>query len=121
MIKYLDLQQLTMLHGDEIHQAVRRVVDSGWFLTGQENKRFEEAYARYIGTSYCVGCGNGLDALTLIFQAYKEMGVMHDGDEVIVPANTYIASILAISQNGLVPVLVEPDEHTFQIDDSLIQ
>ena len=121
MIKYLDLQQLTMLHGDEIHQAVRRVVDSGWFLTGQENKRFEEAYARYTGTSYCVGCGNGLDALTLIFQAYKEMGVMHDGDEVIVPANTYIASILAISQNGLVPVLVEPDEHTFQIDDSLIQ
>ena len=121
MIKYLDLQQLTMLHGDEIHQAVRRVVDSGWFLTGQENKRFEEAYARYIGTSYCVGCGNGLDALTLIFQAYKEMGVMHDGDEVIVPANTYIASILAISQNGLVPVLVEPDEHSFQIDDSLIQ
>ena len=109
------------MHADEINAAVQRVVDSGWYLQGAENKAFAEEYARYIGTRYCVGCGNGLDALTLILRAYKEMGRLHDGDEVIVPANTYIATILAITENNLTPVLVEPRIDTFQIDDSLIE
>lgn len=109
------------MHADEISAAVQRVVDSGWYLQGNENKAFAEEYARYIGTRYCVGCGNGLDALTLILRAYKEMGRLHDGDEVIVPANTYIATILAITENNLTPVLVEPRIDTFQIDDRLIE
>ena len=121
MIKYLELSKVTAMHADEIRQAVRRVVDSGWYLQGNENKAFEEEYARYTGTRHCVGCGNGLDSLTLILRAYMEMGVMQRGDEVIVPANTYIASILAITENGLKPVLVEPRPDTFQIDDSLIE
>lgn len=109
------------MHADEISAAVQRVVDSGWYLQGNENKAFAEEYARYIGTRYCVGCGNGLDALTLILRAYKEMGRLHDGDEVIVPANTYIATILAITENNLTPVLVEPRIDTFQIDDRQIE
>lgn len=109
------------MHTDEISAAVQRVVDSGWYLQGAENKAFAEEYARYIGTRYCVGCGNGLDALTLILRAYKEMGRLHDGDEVIVPANTYIATILAITENNLTPVLVEPRIDTFQIDDRQIE
>lgn len=109
------------MHADEISAAVQRVVDSGWYLQGNENKAFAEEYARYIGTRHCVGCGNGLDALTLILRAYKEMGRLHDGDEVIVPANTYIATILAITENNLTPVLVEPRIDTFQIDDNLIE
>lgn len=109
------------MHADEISAAVQRVVNSGWYLQGNENKAFVEEYARYIGTRYCVGCGNGLDALTLILRAYKEMGRLHDGDEVIVPANTYIATILAITENNLTPVLVEPRIDTFQIDDRLIE
>ena len=121
MIKYLDLKAVTAMHTDEISAAVQRVVDSGWYLQGAENKAFAEEYARYIGTRYCVGCGNGLDALTLILRAYKEMGRLHDGDEVIVPANTYIATILAITENNLTPVLVEPRIDTFQIDDRQIE
>ena len=121
MIKYLELSKVTAMHADEIRQAVRRVVDSGWYLQGNENKAFEEEYARYTGTRHCVGCGNGLDSLMLILRAYMEMGAMSRGDEVIVPANTYIASILAITENGLKPVLVEPRPDTFQIDDSLIE
>lgn len=121
MIKFLDLKAVTAMHADEISAAVQRVVDSGWYLQGNENKAFAEEYARYIGTRYCVGCGNGLDALTLILRAYKEMGRLHDGDEVIVPANTYIATILAITENNLTPVLVEPHIDTFQIDDNLIE
>lgn len=109
------------MHANEISAAVQRVVDSGWYLQGNENKAFAEEYARYIGTRYCVGCGNGLDALTLILRAYKEMGRLHDGDEVIVPANTYIATILAITENNLTPVLVEPRIDTFQIDDRQIE
>lgn len=109
------------MHTDEISAAVQRVVDSGWYLQGNENKAFAEEYARYIGTRYCVGCGNGLDALTLILRAYKEMGRLHDGDEVIVPANTYIATILAITENNLTPVFVEPRIDTFQIDDRQIE
>ena len=121
MIKFLDLQKVTAKYADEIHEAVLRVVDSGWYLQGEENKRFEQDYAEYIGTDYAIGCANGLDALIWIFRAYVEMGVMQPGDEVIVPANTYIASILAISENGLVPVLVDPDIDTYQIDDRLIE
>lgn len=121
MIKFLDLQKITNKYSDEIHEAVSRVIDSGWYLQGEENKRFEEHYAEYIGTKYCVGCANGLDALIWIFRAYIEMGVMRSGDEVIVPANTYIASILALTENGLKPVLVEPSIDTCQIDDSKIE
>lgn len=121
MIKFLDLQKVTAKYADEIHEAVNRVVDSGWYLQGAEVKRFEEDYARYIGTRHCVGVGNGLDALTLIYRAYIEMGVMKPGDEVIVPANTYIASILAITENGLKPVLVEPRMDTLEIDDERIE
>lgn len=121
MVKFLDLQAVTKLHGAEIHEAVRRVVDSGFYLQGSENARFEADYARFIGTDYCVGCGNGLDALIWIYRAYIEMGLMQPGDEVIVPANTYIASILAITENGLVPVLVEPRLDTLEIDDRAIE
>lgn len=121
MIKFLDLKAVTAMHADEISAAVQRVVNSGWYLQGNENKAFAEEYARYIGTRYCVGCGNGLDALTLILRAYKEMGRLHDGDEVIVPANTYIATILAITENNLTPVFVEPRIDTFQIDDRQIE
>lgn len=120
-IKYLELKKVTEQHADEIHEAVRRVVDSGWYLQGEAVARFEADYSAYIGTKHCIGCGNGLDALTLILRAYIEMGIMQPGDEVIVPANTYIASILAITDNGLVPVLVEPDINSFQIDDRLIE
>lgn len=117
MIKYLDLQAVN--HPYE--HAADEVLRSGWYLRGEQTRRFEQHYADYIGTKHCIGCGNGLDALTLILRAYKEMGVMNDGDEVIVPANTYIASILAVTENNLTPVLVEPDIHTLQIDDSLIE
>jgi Predicted pyridoxal phosphate-dependent enzyme apparently involved in regulation of cell wall biogenesis len=121
MIKFLDIQKITAKYSDEIHEAVNRVVDSGWYLQGIENEAFEANYSKYIGTKYTVGVANGLDALIWIFRAYIEMGVMQPGDEIIVPANTYIASILAISENGLVPVLVEPNIDTYQIDDNLIE
>lgn len=120
-IKFLDLQKITQKYSTEIHEAVSRVIDSGWYLQGKENEKFEADYSAYIGTKYTVGCANGLDALIWIFRAYVEMGVMKPGDEVIVPANTYIASILAISENGLKPVLVEPSIETYQIDDSKIE
>lgn len=120
-IPYLSLQRVNNLHIDEIRQAVDRVVQSGWYLKGEATRRFETNYARYLGVDHCVACGNGLDALTLIFRAYKEMGLLTDGDEVIVPANTYIASILSITENHLRPVLVEPDSNTLQIDDRLVE
>lgn len=121
MINFLDLQKITAKYSDEIHEAVCRVVDSGWYLQGKENEIFEEKYSQYIGSKHTIGCANGLDALILIFRAYIEMGVMKPGDEVIVPANTYIASILAITENGLIPVLVEPKLATYQIDDAKIE
>ena len=121
MTKFLDLQKVTAKYSDEIHEAVNRVVDSGWYLQGKENESFEANYSQYIGTNYTVGVANGLDALILIFRAYIEMDMMQPGDEIIVPANTYIASILAISENGLVPVLVEPSIETYQIDDTKIE
>ena len=117
----MDLKRVNAMHADEIEQAALDVIRSGWYLQGDANKMFEQHYAEYIGTKYCVGCANGLDALTLIYRAYIELGIMHKGDEVIVPANTYIASILAITENGLRPVLVEPRFDTLQIDDSLIE
>lgn len=120
-VSFLSLQEITDKYSEEIHKAVLQVVDSGWYLQGQEVGRFEQHYAKYIGTRHSVGVANGLDALTLILRAYKELGVMKDGDEVIVPANTYIASILAISENRLIPVLVEPDIRTYEIDDSRIE
>ena len=121
MIKFLDLQAIAAKYSDEIHSAVSRVVDSGWYTQGDENKRFEADYANYIGAKYCIGVGNGLDALRLILRAYIELGIIDEGDEVIVPANTYIASVLAITDNRLVPVLVEPNIETFQIDDTKIE
>ena len=121
MIKYLPLKQINDRYDAELHEAVGRVMDSGWYLKGEQAQRFERNYATYIGTKYCVGVANGLDALTLILRAYIEKGVMESGDEVIVPANTFIASILSISDCGLTPVLVEPCIDTFQIDDSQIE
>jgi len=121
MIKFLDLKGVTDLYSDELHEAVNRVVNSGWYLQGNENKVFETNYANYIGSPYCVGVGNGLDALIWIYRAYIELGIMKPGDEVIVPANTYIASILAITENDLVPVLVEPKMETLEIDDEAIE
>ena len=121
MIKFLDIQKITSKYADEIHEAVNRVVDSGWYLQGQENASFERHYSDYIGTKYTVGVANGLDALIWILRGYIELGVMKLGDEVIVPANTYIATILAITENGLKPVLVEPNINTYQIDDRLIE
>lgn len=117
MIKYLDLKAVNAPY----EHAADEVLRSGWYLKGEATKQFEAHYAEYIGTKYCIGCGNGLDALTLIFRAYIELGVMIPGDEVIVPANTYIASILAVTECGLKPVLIEPDIHTLQIDDTLIE
>ena len=121
MVKLLDLQAITLAHGDEYKAAINRVVESGWFLQGNENKRFEADYAKYIGTNYCINVANGLDALKLILRGYKELGVMQDGDEIIVPANTYIATILAITDNNLVPVLVEPTWEHLELDVNQIE
>ena len=120
-VPFLSLKDVTNMHGDEIREAAFRVINSGWYLQGKENDLFEQHYAEYIGTKYCIGCANGLDALIWIFRAYIELGAMQPGDEVIVPANTYIATILAITENGLKPVLIEPKRETLEIDDSLIE
>jgi len=120
-ISFLSLKEITEKYSNEIHEAVKRVIDSGWYLQGKENAAFEAHYSQYIGTKHTIGCANGLDALVWILRAYMELGVMAPGDEVIVPANTYIASILAITDNDLVPVLVEPDIASYQIDDSKIE
>ncbi len=121
MIKFLDIHKITNLYSFEIHRAASRVIDSGWYLLGEEVKAFEKEYANFIGTTHCVGVANGLDALRLILRAYIELGIMKEGDEIIVPANTFIASIIAITDNRLVPVLVEPDITTYQIDDKKIE
>ena len=120
-IPFLSLTDVTALHGAEINEAVSRVVNGGWYLQGKENEQFEKHYSEFIGTKHTIGCANGLDALIWIFRAYIEMGVMSPGDEVIVPANTYIATILAITENGLIPVLIEPKPKTLEIDDDLIE
>ena len=121
MIKFLDIQKITDSFQPYIMNAVEKVVKSGWYLLGEEVKTFEDEYASYIGVKECIGTANGLDALRLILRAYIEMGVMQEGDEVIVPANTYIASILAITDNRLKPVLVEPDPMTYNFDISSIE
>ncbi len=121
MIRFLDLQALNARHRDELIAAFTRVLDSGWYVLGDEVTRFEGAFADYCGTRFCIGVGNGLDALTLSLRAWKELGRLHEGDEVIVPANTYIASILAITENRLQPVLVEPEEQSFNLDPALIE
>lgn len=121
MIKFLDLQKINGQYAQEIKAATARVVDSGWYLLGEETESFEQNYAHFIGTKYCIGVANGLDALRLILRAYIELGVMCEGDDVIVPANTYIASILAITDNRLTPVFVEPNINTYQIDENLVE
>lgn len=115
MINFLDLKKINLQYKAELKDAFSRVIDSGWYIRGNECNEFEKEFAAYCGTKYCVGVANGLDALILIFRAYKELGILQNGDEVIVPANTYIASILAISENNLNPVLVEPDPTTMLI------
>lgn len=120
MIKFLDLQKINLLHQEEIEEKLINVFRSGWYLLGEEVQNFENNLAKYIGAKYAIGVANGLDALRLIFRAYIELGIMQKGDEVIVPANTYIASILALSDNGLIPVLVEPNDQTYNIDISKI-
>lgn len=121
MVRFLDLEAINAVYAEKIEEALLRVARSGWYLRGKELRSFEEVYARYIGCRHAIGCGNGLDALRLILRAYMEMGVLREGDEVIIPANTYIASVLAVTDNGLKPVFVEPNEETLQIDDTLIE
>lgn len=116
MIPFLDLKGLNAQYREELIEACTKVIDSGWYIQGNECKEFDKEFAEYCGTKHAIGVANGLDALILILRAYKELGVMQDGDEVIVPSNTYIASILAISENNLVPVLVEPDINTYLLD-----
>ncbi len=121
MIPFLDLKKINANYSQQIKKATARVVDSGWYILGKEGEVFEDEFAKYCGVKHCLGVANGLDALILIFRAYKELGLMKDGDEVLVPANTYIASILAISANNLVPILVEPNIATYNIDPDLIE
>ena len=121
MIKFLDLQVINNSFEPQLSQAVQRVVSSGWYLLGEEAKQFENEYATFTGTKHCIGVANGLDALRLVLKAWIEMGVMKAGDEIIVPANTYIASVLSITDNQLAPVLVEPDINTYNIDPFLIE
>jgi dTDP-4-amino-4,6-dideoxygalactose transaminase len=118
-IPFLDLKAVNTAYREELIQAAIRVIDSGWYIQGREVQAFEEEFAAYCGTKYCVGVGNGLDALTLTLRAWKELGKLKEGDEVIVPANTYIATILAITENQLTPVLVEPDESTYNLSPDL--
>jgi dTDP-4-amino-4,6-dideoxygalactose transaminase len=121
MIKFLDLQKINLLHQQEIEEQLLKTFRSGWYLFGEEVKLFEENLAAYIGVEHAIGVANGLDALRLILKAYMEMGFMKPGDEIIVPANTYIATLLAITDNNLVPVLVEPDLATYNIDIAKIE
>jgi len=121
MIKFLDLQKINTAHQQEIEERLVNTFRSGWYLLGNEVKTFEQNLSQFIGAKHAIGVANGLDALRLILRAYIELGMMKAGDEVIVPANTYIASLLAISDNGLVPVLVEPDPETFNINISAIE
>jgi dTDP-4-amino-4,6-dideoxygalactose transaminase len=116
MIPFLDLKKINNSFEPQLSDSIRKVLDSGWYLLGEETGLFEKEYARFIGVKHCIGVANGLDALRLILKAYMEMRTMSEGDEIIVPANTYIASILAITDNRLVPVLVEPDIKTYNID-----
>ena len=120
-IKFLDLQAINNSFEPELSQAIQKTISSGWYVLGEESRLFEKEYAEFTGAKHCIGVANGLDALCLILKAYIELGVMNEGDEIIVPANTYIASILAITDNKLIPVLVEPDLLTYNIDPFLIE
>ncbi|WP_027924123.1 DegT/DnrJ/EryC1/StrS aminotransferase family protein [Pseudomonas sp. URMO17WK12:I12] len=115
MISFLDLKSINQACREELIEACTRVIDSGWYIGGSELQQFESSYAEYCGTKHCIGVANGLDALVLVIRAWKELGYLSEGDEILVPSNTYIASILAISENGLTPVLVEPDLATLNI------
>lgn len=121
MIKFLDLQSINTQYSKELKQVASEIIDSGWYLMGQQLEKFENEFSSYIGTKNCIGVGNGLEALQLILRAYIEMGVIKNGDEIIVPANTYIASIMAITKNKLTPVLIEPDIKTYNIDPDKIE
>ena len=121
MIKYCDLKKITEIYEPQLSEAANRVIKSGWYILGNEVKNFEQEFAQYCGCNHCIGTGNGLDALTIIMLAYKELGIMQDGDEVIVPANTYIASILSILQAGLKPVLCEPSWESCNINPEKIE
>lgn len=121
MIPFLDLKAINAQYRDKLLAACTQVIDSGWYISGKEVEDFERNFADYCGTQFAIGVANGLDALILTLRAWKELGKLNEGDEVIVPSNTYIASILAISQNNLKPVLVEPDIHTFNIDTKKIE
>jgi dTDP-4-amino-4,6-dideoxygalactose transaminase len=121
MIKFLDLQILNAQYQKELKEAACRVIDSGWYLMGNELETFEESYASFCNVNFSLGVANGLDALRLIFKAYIEMGIMQKGDEVIVPANTYIASVLAVTDNYLIPVFVEPNLETYNLDSNKIE
>lgn len=121
MIPFLDIKAINAQYRSELIQAASQVIDSGWYIQGSQVSSFEQEFASYCGTKHAVGVANGLDALILIFRGYKELGILKDGDEVIVPANTYIASILALTENRLKPILVEPDEQTYNLAPSLIE
>jgi len=121
MINFLDLQKVNALHANELKRVAAEVIDSGWFLQGERVAAFEKQLSEYIGVRHAITCANGLDALRLILKAYIESGIMKEGDEVIVPANTFIASILAITDNRLKPVLVEPDINTYNLDIALVE
>ena len=120
MIKFLDLKQINTVYEIEFQNKLKSVLDSGWFILGNEVHKFETDFAKFCTKNYCIGVGNGLDALTLIFKGYIEIGKLQKGDEVIVPANTYIATILAILQADLIPILVEPKLETYNLDSDLI-
>ncbi|KRD07491.1 aminotransferase [Flavobacterium sp. Root901] len=121
MIKFLDIQKINAQYKNELLETFTRVLDSGWYIMGNELKEFEIQFASYCGTKHAIGVANGLDALILIIRAYKEMGWFQEGDEILVPSNTYIASILAISANNLIPILIEPNLETFNMNSSLIE
>lgn len=121
MIPFLDLKSINATYREELIVACTRVIDSGWYIAGNELSQFEKAFAEYCGTKHCIGVANGLDALILTLRAWKQLGKLKDGDEVIVPANTYIASILAITENDLVPVLVEPDATSLNLCPQKVQ
>ncbi len=121
MIPFLDLKKTNQPYQAELEEAVLRVVRSGWYILGKEVETFERSFSEYCGVNHCIGVGNGLEAISLILKAYKELALFKDGDEIIVPSNTYIATILAVSESGLIPVLVEPDIDTYNIDPQKVE
>ncbi|WP_431622998.1 DegT/DnrJ/EryC1/StrS family aminotransferase, partial [Enterobacter cloacae] len=120
MVDFLNLKRINSQYAQELKETCARVIDSGWYIMGEELKKFEKNFGEWCGTKHVVGVANGLDALILVLRAWKEIGLLKSGDEVIVPANTYIASILAITENNLTPKLVEPNARTFNLDSNNI-